>query len=63
MDIAYSVKQLDHEIKHLEARIHEKRTVRDKLWSVLTPQEQALLNAPLRAVSPQRAGSSASAQD
>lgn len=46
MDIAYTVKQLDHEVAHLETQIREKRTLRDKLWSVLSVQEQVLFNAP-----------------
>jgi len=44
MDFSYAVKQLNHEIVHLEAQIAEKRSARDKLASLLSPQEKLLID-------------------
>jgi len=43
MDFFYAVKQMSHEIKHLEVQLAEKKVARDKLASLLSPQERILL--------------------
>lgn len=44
MDFLYLTKQLNHEIEIGEAQLREKKTARDKLVKLLTPQEKALLD-------------------
>jgi hypothetical protein len=43
MDFSYLVKQLRHEIAIAEDQLREKKTARDKLLKLLSPQEKALL--------------------
>ncbi len=45
MDFSHLVKQLDLEIGHLETQLREKKIARGKLWSLLSQQEQLLLEA------------------
>jgi hypothetical protein len=46
MDIAYALKQLDHEILAHKIRLHEKQAARDKLYLALSPQEQPFFDPP-----------------
>ena len=63
MDIAYAVKQLDLEIGNDQRRLAEKTQQRNKLWSVLTPQEQALFRAPAPTPAPAPAAEPAAAAE
>jgi hypothetical protein len=45
MDFPYLVKQLNHEIEIGESQLREKKSARDKLLKLLSPQEKALLEA------------------
>jgi hypothetical protein len=46
MNVFYSVKQLAHEIGILEAQLVEKKTVLEKLWPLLSHQEQLTIDSP-----------------